>query len=163
MGDKTSDRSGAGGQGAEGAARAALRGATGRSDHVQGAGSRRSVLLVDDEPRILESLRIALSDVYDVETCVRSVDALAQLEAEPHRYDVVLCDLSMPEIDGVTFFEQMQNLGVGDRFIVMTGGAFSDRAVEFLSRGACPSIDKPFLLTQLRALIDAVSSSRRAS
>jgi CheY-like chemotaxis protein len=124
---------------------------------------RLKLLLVDDEPRFLYSLRLALRDMHDVDTCEASAEALALLEQDSQRYDVVLCDLAMPEIDGVTFFEQMQSLGVENRFLLMTGGAFTQRAAEFVSRRACRSIEKPFMIDRLLALLDEVSRSRPAS
>jgi signal transduction histidine kinase/ActR/RegA family two-component response regulator len=131
--------------------------------HSTTSRRRLKLLLVDDEPRFLYSLRLALRDTHEVDTCDASSEALALLEQDSQRYDVVLCDLAMPEIDGVTFFEQMQSLGVEDRFLLMTGGAFTARAAEFVSRRACRSIEKPFMIDRLLALLDEVSRSRPAS
>lgn len=124
---------------------------------------RLQVLLVDDEPRFLDSLRLALDDTHDVVTRTKASEALELLAKDPQHFDVVLCDLAMPEMDGVTFYERMQSMGIADRFVLMTGGAFTPRASEFLARNACPSIGKPFLLERLLALLDSVSRSRRAS
>jgi CheY-like chemotaxis protein len=124
---------------------------------------RLDVLVVDDEPRFLESLCLALDDQHVVETRERSAEALELVQADPERFDVVLCDLAMPGMDGVTFFERMQELGVGDRFVLMTGGAFTARAMDFVRSGACPSISKPFLLGRLLTLLEDVTQGRRAS
>lgn len=127
------------------------------------AHARLKVLLIDDEPRFLDSLRLALDDAHEVETRTKASEALTLLEKEPQRYDVVICDLSMPEVDGVAFYERMQAMGIAERFILMTGGAFTTRAAEFIARNACPNIGKPFLLERLLTLIDEVSRNRRAS
>lgn len=124
---------------------------------------RLELLIVDDERRFLDSLRLALGDLHEVETRTSASDALELIEKAPHRYDVVVCDLSMPEVDGVTFYERMKSLGVGDRFVLMTGGAFTPRAAEFIASNACATIGKPFPLDQLLVLLDDVSRNRRAS
>ena len=124
---------------------------------------RLSVLLVDDEPRFLDSLRLALEDTHAIETQLKARDAIAMVEKDPHRYDVVLCDLSMPELDGVTFYERMKALGVSDRFVIMTGGAFTSRAAKFITSKVCRSISKPFQLERLLALLDEVTAPPDAS
>lgn len=125
---------------------------------------RLRVLVIDDEPRFLESLRLALEDAHVVETRAKADEALDLLRADPLHFDVMLCDLAMPGMDGVTFYDRMLEMGVGDRFILMTGGAYTARASDFIRSGACPSIGKPFLLERLLALLDDdVTQARRAS
>ncbi|MBX3225962.1 MAG: response regulator [Labilithrix sp.] len=119
------------------------------------ARRRLKLLVVDDERRFRESLRLALSVDHDVETN-DGARAIAAVEAEPERYDLVLCDLAMAGVDGVTFHERMRSLGVADRFILMTGGAFTARAADFAASQACPVITKPFAVEELLALIDRV-------
>jgi signal transduction histidine kinase/CheY-like chemotaxis protein len=131
---------------------------------LQSAPRRRlSVLVVDDEPRFLESLRLALEDAHEVETSTDAADALRVLAEDPGRYDIVLCDLAMPDMDGATFYERMAELGIGDRFVLMTGGAYTPRATEFIGRGVCPSISKPFLLERLLTLLHELTRDRTAS
>ena len=115
---------------------------------------RLRVLLVDDEPRFLESLKLALEGDHEIETEGKARDALAGLAVNPTRFDVVLCDLAMPDIDGATFYERMRELGVADRFVLMTGGAFTPRAAAFVTSRTCPTIAKPFPLERLLALLD---------
>ena len=127
------------------------------------AARRLSVLVVDDEPRFLESLRLALEETHDVDSVDKAVEALERIERDPQRYDVVICDLAMPEIDGAAFYERLTSLGIGDRFVLMTGGAYTPRTSEFISRGACPTISKPFLLERLLALLEQITLGRTAS
>jgi two-component system NtrC family sensor kinase len=134
-----------------------------RATEDSAARRRLSVLVVDDEPRFLESLRLALDDAHQVDTRTKASEALALLEESPRRYDVVLCDLAMPEVDGATFYARMAELGVADRFVLMTGGAFTPHAAEFVRRGVCPRIDKPFMLERLLTLLDQVTRDRPSS
>lgn len=124
---------------------------------------RLSLLIVDDERRFLDSLRLVLDGIHYIVAESDATKALALLSAEPVRFDVVLCDLSMPALDGPTFHAQMKNLGVEDRFVLMTGGAYTAHAAEFLEESACARIDKPFRLEELLALLEDVTRSRTAS
>lgn len=125
--------------------------------------ARLRVLAIDDERRFLESLRLALEDAHHVETSSDALAALERLRADPHHFDIVLCDLSMPALDGATFYERMQELNIADRFVLMTGGAFAPRAAAFVQSAVCRSIGKPFLLEKLLALLDEVSAAGPAS
>jgi len=126
-------------------------------------GGRLRVLVVDDEVRFVESLRLALADDLDVAVATDAGAALAELARDPKRFDVVLCDLAMPGTDGPTFHARMTELGVGDRFVLMTGGAFTPRAQEFVAKNACPTIDKPFMVDHLLRVLDSVTRGRTAS
>ena len=131
------------------------------SVHPDGTRRRLEILLVDDEPRFLQSLRLALEPDHDVEVQGRGSDALALLEKHPSRYDIVLCDLAMPDVDGAAFYERMAALGVANRFILMTGGAFTPRAADFIAAKICPMIAKPFLLEDLLDLLDSVARKQQ--
>lgn len=120
------------------------------------SSTRRSVLLVDDEPKVLDSLRVVVGEMHDVTVATRSGDALALLMGAPTRFDVIVCDLTMADLDGIALYEEAERLGIAPRFVVMTGGAFTHRARTFLARKACPSIDKPFLVDELLTLIGEV-------
>jgi DNA-binding NtrC family response regulator len=117
---------------------------------------RLHILVVDDEPRFLESLSLALGDDHHVETSVKATVALELLAdgTRPQQFDIVLCDLAMPDVDGVTFYERMVGMGIGDRFVLMTGGAFAPRAAAFVESRTCPTIIMPFLLERLLRLLD---------
>ena len=114
---------------------------------------RLRLLVVDDEPSFLRSLELVLEDAHDVTICLRSADALALVRGDPTRFDVILCDLSMPDIDGVAFYQQLQELGLADRFVLMTAGAFSPRGEAFLREATCRQIAKPFTPDTLLALL----------
>jgi two-component system, NtrC family, sensor kinase len=117
---------------------------------------RLDILVIDDEPAFLRSLELLLEDAHSVVICARSPDALALVRGQPKRFDAVLCDLSMPEIDGVAFHDEMETLGVGDRFILMTAGAFTPHGEDFLRQAKCRQIGKPFTLDKLLAVLATV-------
>ena len=114
---------------------------------------RLRLLVVDDEPSLLHSLKLVLEDSHEVTICQRSPDAIALVRSDPTRFDVILCDLSMPDIDGVAFHHHLQELGIEDRFVLMTAGAFTARGEAFLREATCRQVAKPFTPDTLLALL----------
>ncbi len=113
-------------------------------------GPRARILVVDDEPLIGSTIRRILA-AYDVETTTDAHAALARLRAgEP--FDLVLCDLSMPGLSGMDLHAAIVRDApqVARRMVFITGGAFTDRAREFLVRSGRPQIAKPFAPETLR-------------
>lgn len=105
---------------------------------------RGRVLVVDDEIAIGKALRRILTADHDV--TVES-DARAALDRLAHEtYDVVFCDLMMPNMSGMDFFDELNARApeVARRIVFLTGGAFSPRSEEFLRRGKNLCLPKPF-------------------
>jgi PAS domain S-box-containing protein len=125
------------------------------------AGKRRGrVLVVDDERAVAESLRHALKDEHHVDTAAGAQEARAAFDAGQD-YDVVLCDLAMPVESGADLYSyaRSRHPALAQRFVFMTGGAFTQRAISFLEDSQRPHIEKPFELDRLRALVDALVES----
>jgi signal transduction histidine kinase/CheY-like chemotaxis protein len=122
--------------------------------------SRMSILVVDDEPTFLRSLELLLSDIHDVVVCAKSREALALLDADPKRFDAILCDLGMPDVDGAAFHAQAVRLGIGDRFVLMTGSALTSRSEPFLDARTRRTLAKPFLPDELYATLAAIGPAR---
>jgi CheY-like chemotaxis protein/two-component sensor histidine kinase len=121
------------------------------------AGPFSRVLMVDDEPALGRSTQLLLAPQHDVVPVTTARDALARLAAG-ERFDVILCDLMMPEMSGIEFHEHVarsapEYLG---RIVFMTGGAFTDEARAFLASVGRPHIEKPFSEKALRSAIDGV-------
>ncbi len=118
------------------------------------AARRGRLLIVDDERAIGASLHRALSPDHDVVTVTRAAAALEKITAG-ERFDIIFCDLMMPEMTGmdlhgelfVSLPEQAQ------RMVFFTGGAFTPRARDFLDVVPNARIEKPFDIKNLQALI----------
>lgn len=124
-----------------------------------GDGQRRlSILIIDDEATFLRSLVLVLENTHAVTPCSTAQEGLGLVNADPYRFDVVLCDLSMPGTDGIAFYEEMKRLGVNDRFVLMTGGAYTARTSEFLAKARCAGIQKPFTPDQLEVVLAKLTS-----
>ena len=112
------------------------------------------VLVVDDEPAIGIAIRRALRHEYDVRVATGAAEALRWVTAG-ERFDVVFCDLMMPERTGMDFYEDLREAApeLLERVVFVTGGAFTDRTRAFLDALPNPRLDKPFDVRDLRAAI----------
>jgi len=112
------------------------------------------VLVVDDEPAILRKLmRLLQRDGHIVESATDGQAALARLREDD--YDLVLCDLRMPELDGQTLYGllQRQHPTLCQRLIFLTGDTLGVDSQAFLERCGLPWIAKPCGMEEIRAAI----------
>lgn len=116
-------------------------------------GARARVVVVDDEPLVGRSIRRALRG-HEVQVFSNGQEAIERLcSGEP--FDLVLCDLMMPEVSGMEVFGKVSAHcpDLASRFVFMTGGAFTERAREFLKETSVTCLEKPFELNQIRELV----------
>ncbi len=120
------------------------------------AGRRGRVLVVDDEAPIGRVVALLLGDEHDVTCETRASDALARLD-RGERYDVILCDLMMPETSGIDLHERVRALAPdqAEAIVFVTGGAFTDRTRDFLSKIPNTVLDKPFDTNELARVVRA--------
>jgi two-component system NtrC family sensor kinase len=113
---------------------------------------RARVLVIDDEPVLLRGLKRSLSE-HDVVTAT-SVNQGMQLYSS-HEFDIVFCDLMMPELNGLEFYTRLTALGPShaERLVLMTGGVFADRLGCSLAEIPSPCILKPFKHGEIEQLI----------
>ncbi len=118
----------------------------------EGVSMRGRVLVVDDDPLVSSALRRTLSREHDVEVVVSSKRALEMLTAPEAAYDVILCDLMMPEMTGMELHAQLNAVAPerAKRMVFVTGGAYTPAAVSFLERVTNPRLEKPFEPEKLR-------------
>ncbi len=115
------------------------------------------ILVIDDEQAILDFLQRALSE-HDVSVTTRGAEAIRRCQTEP--FDVILCDLMMPEVSGANVYEKLGELetGLQQRMIFITGGAFTDEARAFLDSHPNSVVAKPIDAAKLRSAIEDVVS-----
>jgi signal transduction histidine kinase len=120
------------------------------------ATCRRRILAIDDEALLLKAYQRMLSNHHDIEIKLGGREAL-RLFGQDRAFDVVLCDLQMPEMSGIELFATVQQQwpDLAAKFIFITGGAFSPEARQFLENPAVICINKPFQIRELMDLIDA--------
>jgi signal transduction histidine kinase len=117
---------------------------------------RSRLLIVDDDAMVLSALRRRLQRRYDVVTVLGGVEALARL-SEDAGFDSIVCDLTMPEIDGKSFYDaiQKEHPQLADRIIFMSGGAFTPRLRKFASAVSNPVMQKPVTRDDLEVMLSA--------
>jgi CheY-like chemotaxis protein len=125
--------------------------------------TRARILIIDDEPLLGQTLRFAFQEKHDVEVAASGRDALERL-AKDSSYDLVLCDLMMPDVSGEHVFLAVSEHAPGlvPRFVFMTGGAFTERAQEFLSRFPGRQLEKPFNIDEVELLLSELSAAGAA-
>jgi CheY-like chemotaxis protein len=122
---------------------------------------RARVLVVDDEPAILQLIVRALRSDYDVATATNGKDALALALRTP--FEVIVSDVMMPEMSGVELHRSLaqQAPRQAARIVFVTGGAFTPSAQEFLDSVSNPCLDKPFTVSGLKAAVANVAAAGR--
>ena len=105
---------------------------------------RARILIVDDEPNLARTLA-RLLDGHTVEVAGGG-DLALELFARDSEFDLVLCDLMMPGRTGMDVHAEVTKTWpfLADRFVFMTGGAFTHRAKTFLAEVGLPYLEKPF-------------------
>ncbi len=110
------------------------------------------VLIVDDEPIVLKSIKIHLSrDNFDIVTSLGAKEALNELKNDG--VDMVLTDLMMPDMDGLEFMAAMKQQQSNAQIIMITGYATISTAIEAKKLGAFDYITKPFTKKELRETV----------
>ena len=103
----------------------------------------RQILIVDDEASMRHMLRMVLErDGYAVAEAASGCQALDRLQTG--HYGLILCDIRMPEMDGLTFLKEKQQRQLGGTVIMMSAYGSIDTAVECMKQGAYDYISKPF-------------------
>jgi len=115
---------------------------------------RSRLLVVDDEPTIGAAIRRAFAAEHDVTVLGSAVQALETL-ARGAGYDLILCDLNMPQMTGMELYQSLLAVRpeLASRFIFLTGGSFSQESESFLAGCAAPCVEKPFSVDALKSLI----------
>ena len=111
------------------------------------------ILVVDDEPMMSDSLRQHLTDEgYAVDTASSGTEAIDLFDGGAHH--LVICDLQLPDIDGLTLLRHMKDAKPATEVIVVTGYGSVQRAVEATKAGAFYFVEKPFDFEELLPLVE---------
>jgi DNA-binding NtrC family response regulator len=119
--------------------------------------TRRRILVVDDDPDLVDYLRDMLSDAgYDVEGTTDPLAAVERVRTEA--FDLVVSDVRMPVMTGTELMERLHELRPHLLVLLVTAFGSVDLAVRALRRGACDFVTKPF---RIEALVQAIERSLR--
>ena len=113
------------------------------------------ILVVEDEPSVAQLIVDVLrGEGHQVEAVLESPEGLARLSRT--HYDLVVCDLRMPRLDGPAFYEALIRAGspVQNRLLFVTGDTLAPRTMQFLEKSKLPYLAKPFLVEELKLAVN---------
>jgi len=116
---------------------------------------QRSILIVDDETEIRDTLtEILTSDRHRVVAVGSGREALERMNVE--RYDVILTDVRMPDLDGRALYNVIEQRwpAQAERVVFITGDTLASTLRDFVSESGRPVIEKPFLPSDVRRVVD---------
>ena len=111
----------------------------------------KRVLVVDDEPWVAEILaRMLEADGHAVDIAGNGAIALDRVREAS--YDLIVCDLRMPDLDGPGFYAELQREmpELLPRVVFITGSAMTPAVEGFLERTGAPYLNKPFTVSDIR-------------
>lgn len=119
------------------------------------------ILIVDDEKEVAQAIKLYLEEVGYAPTV--AFDGSAALDTLIHEkdYTVVLLDINMPGLDGVTVLKRLQSAGCDTAVIMMSGQGSENLAVECMKNGAEDYFSKPFALEDMLQRIERARAHRR--
>lgn len=117
--------------------------------------SAKQILLVDDE----ENARVALSRLltregYIVNTVANGYEALNFLHE--HEADLIVTDINMPEMDGISFLREVNKSYPGSNVVMITAYGGVESYLEAINLGAFEYINKPVRIDELKSIIDRI-------
>jgi DNA-binding NtrC family response regulator len=119
----------------------------------------RRILIVDDEPLILEVLSEHFKTDFEVETALNGADALGAILRQ--RPDVVLLDINMPRMNGVEVLKDIKQIDESIAVIMVTANEQVALAAEALKAGAVGYVPKPFDFRYLDHMLATIPDKRR--
>jgi two-component system NtrC family sensor kinase len=123
--------------------------------------ARRTILIVDDEAEVRETLtEILTCDRHRVVAVRSGREALERMSVE--RFDVILTDVRMPDLDGRALYKVIEERWPGQegRVIFVTGDTLASALRDFVSESGRPVIEKPFLPSDVRRVVDELATER---
>lgn len=114
---------------------------------------KKTLLIVDDEPSILESLKDVFSLYYNV-VCAKDGLELVEKMKTNHEIDAVISDIKMPNMTGIEAIKKLKEEGIYVPFIFLTGYGDDSIMNESFSLGAIDFLDKPFDFGQLVEIVN---------
>jgi len=110
------------------------------------------ILIVDDEVNIRRLLSKCLSDAgYDVVSVIDGEKAIQKAEME--KFDLILLDMKLPDIDGLQVLELIKVKNPSQRVVMITAYGTIETAVEAMKKGAADYLQKPFTPEEVRSIV----------
>ena len=121
------------------------------------------ILIVEDEPTVAQLIvDVLVEEGHHAEAVLDSKEGLTRLSR--NQFDLVICDLRMPRLDGPAFYDALVQAGspIRDRILFITGDTLARRTVEFLEPNNFPYLAKPFLVEELKLSVNRLLVAGRS-
>ena len=106
------------------------------------------ILIIDDERSIRNSLKEILADEgYEVDVAENGAQGCEMADKE--KYNIIFCDIKMPEMDGMEVLDKLTEMGIESAVVMISGHGDIDTAVECIKKGAFDFIQKPLDLNRI--------------
>ncbi len=124
---------------------------------------RGRILVIDDEAAIRAALVRLLRGAHEVVTACSGQEGL-ELLARDRRFDLVFCDLMMPEMSGMELHARLaeKDPGLAEQVVFITGGVFTPGATEYLAKVGNLRVEKPFDTATLKKMADELVRAARS-
>jgi DNA-binding NtrC family response regulator len=123
---------------------------------------KTQILILDDEPIVCKRLHPALEKAgYEVEAFTRSTEAMERIKTK--EFDIVITDLKMEGVDGMTFLSAVKERSPTTEVIVITGFATMETAKESYQKGVFDFVAKPFKLGEIQEVVRKAAEKRHAA
>ncbi len=120
------------------------------------------IMVLDDEPIVCKRLKPALEKLgYEVDAFTQSPEAMRQIQQI--RYDIIITDLKMKEVDGMQFLSEAKKRHPGTEVIIITGFATMETAKQSFLQGVFDFIAKPFKLSEIQEVVNRAAAKIRGA
>lgn len=127
--------------------------------------NKKRLLVIDDEENMRHMLSSMMSQYgYQAETAADGFEGLDKVDharSEGRPYDVILCDIKMPNMDGMDFLKAGKDKLTGSVVVVMSAYGTIDSAVEAMKLGAYDYISKPFKADEIKLVLEKASEREK--
>jgi len=122
--------------------------------------TKAKILVIDDEPAILELIAMVLEDGgYTVQTVSDGAAGLDKVRQEP--FDLVFLDISMPEMDGITVLKEIRKIAPDISVIMLTGYPTQEKASASFKLRASNFISKPIQINTILKIVENTLEERK--
>lgn len=123
--------------------------------------SKGNILVVDDEPEILELIEFHFANNWNVTTSVSPISALSL--AKQYEYFLVITDIAMPKMDGYEFITELLNSGYKNEIAVMTGFGYNPKhtLVKINKKKKYPLFFKPLNFDKIQSVIQKIEEETK--
>lgn len=127
------------------------------SNPTADTSEKRQILFVDDDPDVIRINKIVLEHIgYDVTTSTRSTEALALFKSCPEKFDLVITDLTMPELSGFDLTRELLAIRNDISIIICSGYTSDETEDEIKAAGAKAFITKPATMQTITSTVKNV-------